>query len=268
MWEQSREGSTPFIRTKSTSMKQETIESLIGTPLYLRYENEITFPPCKPSHYHADINGEILIGDEIKIGTCAFWSVRLDLNRCPFSVWDLLDGPSSETADLLSLVTNGDVMDGPRLNFYGKGDFYTPETMKVIREEPMDKEVLLLTRMDIQEKWRGSGIGLAVATAIMETFAPSRGIAVCKPFPLQYESVVDKSNHQEFIAAEKKLRKYWSLLGFKLVRGTNLMVMNRERKSPQLTTVLAKLKREGKLRTITDAEVDAAGLDGGTDVIH
>jgi GNAT superfamily N-acetyltransferase len=103
----------------------------------------------------------------------------------------------------------------------------------------LNEGVLILDRMAILPEHRGHGLGLLSMKAIIEQFRQACGLVVIKPFPLQFEgdgpshdewppnSALElKAYSQSMRTALSKLKRYYSCLGFRSVRGTEYMVVN------------------------------------------
>ena len=113
--------------------------------------------------------------------------------------------------------------------------------------------LLILDRLTILPRHRGHGVGLAVLIQLMRRFGPGAGLIAMKPFPLQLEatppedasarrglrlSVFPKNGR----AATAELWRYYSKLGFRLVRGTKMMVFDPFSPLPEPATFLANSK--------------------------
>lgn len=91
--------------------------------------------------------------------------------------------------------------------------------------------VLLLDRIEIKPKYRGRGYALLVLNALMRRFWIGASLVAMKPFPLQYEGAMPPVGHPDYVKTNRafhrdklKLQRYYSALGFRLVKGTDFMV--------------------------------------------
>jgi GNAT superfamily N-acetyltransferase len=102
--------------------------------------------------------------------------------------------------------------------------------------------LLLLRRLEVDPAHRGQDLGLAAATRFLDAFHHGCGIAVCKPFPLQFEDPQAERTEAalaEQAAAIAKLVKHWGRLGFSLLPKNHwdgarepMMAMNLEYERP------------------------------------
>jgi GNAT superfamily N-acetyltransferase len=97
------------------------------------------------------------------------------------------------------------------------------------REEIQDEyeasgcDLLIIDCMEIRPKWRGMGVGPAAIDRIIDIFGAGCGFVACKPSPLQFTPAFarDRKALKRLKApgvgrdeAVRKLRAYWSRLGF------------------------------------------------------
>ena len=97
------------------------------------------------------------------------------------------------------------------------------------REEIQDEyeasscDLLIIDCMEIRPRWRGLGVGPAAVDRTIDIFGPGCGLVACKPWPLQFTPVFarDQKALKRLKApgvgrneAVRKLRAYWSRLGF------------------------------------------------------
>ena len=123
-----------------------------------------------------------------------------------------------------------------------------------IREDDWscNQNILIIDRLELLPQLRGKNYGLACMRSAIRHFGVGCSIAAIKPFPLQNEAAFkDRTRPQspwsaqmqldQFSASEvrstAKLRKYYSKLGFKSVKGTSLMVLNLDRPHQGLPTL-------------------------------
>jgi hypothetical protein len=97
------------------------------------------------------------------------------------------------------------------------------------REEIQDEyeasacDLLIIDCMEIRPKWRGMGLGPAAVDRTIDIFGAGCGLVACKPWPLQFTPAFarDRKALKRLKApgvgrdeAVRKLRAYWSRLGF------------------------------------------------------
>lgn len=107
----------------------------------------------------------------------------------------------------------------------------------VIRDsfEIVGSDLLVIDCIEIYPRFRGHQIGLQVLDRTIDIFGPGCGLAVCKPWPLQFTPAfaanrrklqrLQVSNLSEKEAVEK-LRSYWSRIGFCPVGQTGLYALS------------------------------------------
>ena len=97
------------------------------------------------------------------------------------------------------------------------------------REEIQDEyeasgcDLLIIDCVEIRPRWRGLGVGPAAVDRTIDIFGPGCGLVACKPWPLQFTPAFarDQKALKRLKApdvgrdeAVRKLRAYWSRLGF------------------------------------------------------
>lgn len=113
--------------------------------------------------------------------------------------------------------------------------------------EPFGSDLLILDRIRIEPEHRGHGYGLYAAKLMITGFA-SDGIVACVPAPYELlkdapaREVTDESDRTRCIpgwaAAEAKLRKYWSLVGFEQLPGSDVFALSLTARRPSMETVI------------------------------
>jgi GNAT superfamily N-acetyltransferase len=85
-------------------------------------------------------------------------------------------------------------------------------------------DILLIKRLELEEKFRGRGLGKLVALEVIRTLGPNCAVIVCKPFPLQYlgylgpEYAEDRATpgyESKRLAAFRKVASFWKKVGFR-----------------------------------------------------
>jgi len=114
---------------------------------------------------------------------------------------------------------------------------FSDALMKILDYDVFGSNVLILDRLEILPKYRGRGLGLSVMRNMIARFAGGAAVIAIKPFPLQFEPESSAEDQKKWRAdlglttlsknkrnATKKLRNYYSRLGFVSMRGTSFMV--------------------------------------------
>lgn len=129
----------------------------------------------------------------------------------------LIDGqPLFEVMDCLSSTT----MDCFESLFEVEGEDWKP-VVTAIRNENRGylPNVMLINRVRLDPEARGHGIGMEAVLKVMERLGTSCEVITCKPFPLQFDGIA-RDHPEEFKAAQDKVRKFLSNVGFKRVSAT------------------------------------------------
>ncbi|MFZ3276705.1 MAG: hypothetical protein WA232_09465 [Candidatus Sulfotelmatobacter sp.] len=95
-------------------------------------------------------------------------------------------------------------------------------------------DLLIIDCMEIRPKWRGMGVGPAAVDGTIDIFGAGCGLVACKPWPLQFTPAFarDQKALKRLRApgvgrdeAVRKLRAYWSRLGFWPLGETGIHVL-------------------------------------------
>lgn len=117
--------------------------------------------------------------------------------------------------------------------------------------------IMLMSRMEISERARGHNLGLLAVRQAIELYGQD-SFVVCKPFPLQFENKRDTG--PEFQAAQKKLRAYWSRMGFRRIGKSDFYGLNTELRGIDLEDI----RKAGKEPTAnTHSEHTEEHIDDG-----
>ncbi|HEU4407793.1 MAG TPA: hypothetical protein VFS43_21190 [Polyangiaceae bacterium] len=112
----------------------------------------------------------------------------------------------------------------------------------------IEQDVLVLDVIHVFPQHRGRGLGLTLAHRFIELFGRGCGVAVCKPFPLQFDVTYDGAPERIAQAgldryscdcklATAKLARHWGRLGFRrLLRGP-YYALNLEHRLPALASL-------------------------------
>lgn len=96
-------------------------------------------------------------------------------------------------------------------------------------------DLLIIDYVEIYPKFRGLGIGVSAINRTIDVFGAGCGLVVCKPWPLQFTPAIardqkalkrlDVPNVREYVAL-RKLRVYWSRIGFWPLGNTGIYVLS------------------------------------------
>src|SRR5438477_148450 len=149
-------------------------------PYTVRFETEVCAGVTgEPDEYVIDIRGSVEFAPEeaepVRVGSIDAHLVQLGRainNGYPFD--DIFD----VTQELYEL-------------FDELFDRKTSRLREIVRDEfdVISSDILFLSSIEIDAPHRGLGLGLAVASRCIDVWEPSEGLVVCKPFPLQFDSL-------------------------------------------------------------------------------
>jgi hypothetical protein len=209
----------------------------------------------EPDAYITDLDGEILVSregadDELRVGTVSAHSVHLgeaDEDGVPW--FDVLDARDGDTAMYTDLIDS----DGSCYSEWVESNL-----------EPFGSDLLILDRIRIKPEYRGNGYGLYAAQLMITGFA-STGVVACVPAP--YELLENAPSRDPatrprnrgnqipgWTAAEAKLRKHWSLLGFERVPSSDVFALSLSTHRPSMEAVMRKYLA-GKHKRRSNAQV-------------
>jgi len=149
-----------------------------------------------------------------KVGTCSATLIkRSSMANSGFSssFFQECDDFSYEVAHMAGCLL--DAEDGsfkPELDACGFDDDYN------------SGDILLIERVEVEESYKGMGLGLMATHEMTENFMGGSGVVVIKALPLQ----VEKRKSKEIVSAAQKMQEYFSLLGFSSIPNTKYMVMS------------------------------------------
>lgn len=110
------------------------------------------------------------------------------------------------------------------------GDYgFSKKVNKALNTILSNFNVLIIDRIEIAPQYRSNGYGLQVMLALMQRFGSNAGICAIKPFPLQFEGIMQKvgnagSSETALKKATAKLVSYYKHLGFIKLPNTPFMV--------------------------------------------
>lgn len=211
------------VRQALPTRREEEIE-LARVYLELNSRVQPTWgPSVEPDAYITDLDGEILVSrdganDELRVGTVSAHSVHLGKAEEDGVPWfDVLDARDGDTAMYTDLIDSD-------------GSCYSEWVESSL--EPFGSDLLILDRIRIKPEYRANGYGLYAAQLMITGFAAG-GVVACVPAP--YE-LLDNAPPRDpatrprnrgnqipgWTAAEAKLCKHWSLLGFERVPSSDV----------------------------------------------
>jgi GNAT superfamily N-acetyltransferase len=103
-------------------------------------------------------------------------------------------------------------------------------------------DLLIIDCVEIHPRWRGLGVGPAAVDRTIDIFGPGCGLVACKPWPLQFTPTFarDQKALTKLKApgvgrdeAVRKLRAYWSRLGFWPLGETGIHVLGMAQRGPK-----------------------------------
>lgn len=106
--------------------------------------------------------------------------------------------------------------------------------------EMVDLDLLIIDYIVIHPEFRGLGIAESAIHRIIDIFGTACGLVACKPWPLQFTpSIANDPKALKRLAlpdvsegeAIRKVRSYWSRLGFWPIRNTGIYVLSRSQRA-------------------------------------
>lgn len=110
--------------------------------------------------------------------------------------------------------------------------------------ELVDLDLLIIDCIVIHQKFRGLGIAESAIHRMIDIFGAACGLVACKPWPLQFTpSIANNPKVLRQLAlpdvsegeAIRKLRSYWSRLGFWPIRNTGIYVLSRSQRACEVS---------------------------------
>jgi len=110
--------------------------------------------------------------------------------------------------------------------------------------EVVDLDLLIIDYIVMHPEFRGLGIAESAISSVTDIFGTACGLVACKPWPLQFSpSMANDPRAIEQLAlpdvgegeAIRKLRSYWSRLGFWPIRNTGIYVLSRSQKACEVS---------------------------------
>ena len=101
-----------------------------------------------------------------------------------------------------------------------------------VSEETSGQDILIVQSIEVLPAYRGNSLGLKALRRTMDFLADGCALTALQAYPIQYDQSLNKTWTQQMrpsqfmrnkASAARKLRKYWSQLGFKRIGRTNFM---------------------------------------------
>lgn len=111
--------------------------------------------------------------------------------------------------------------------------------------ETVDLDLLIIDYIVIHPEFRGLGIAESAIHRLIDIFGTACGLIACKPWPLQFTpSIANDPKALKQLAlpdisegeAIRKLRSYWSRLGFWPIRNTGIYVLSRSQRACEVSS--------------------------------
>ncbi|MBZ5689554.1 MAG: hypothetical protein LAP86_31525 [Acidobacteriia bacterium] len=110
--------------------------------------------------------------------------------------------------------------------------------------EAVDLDLLIIDQIVIHPEFRGLGIAESAVHRMIGIFGTACGLVACRPWPLQFTpSIANDPKALRQLAfpdvsegeAIRKLRSFWSRLGFWPIRSTGIYVMSRSQRACEVS---------------------------------
>lgn len=193
--------------------------------MMIKFELEVWCGNTEPAHYVSHYRGEVFGYDDadedeeeldepdVRLGTIDVLYVNRNriLNENE-SLFEAMDDFSSETMECYEAIIDQETND------------WKDEVQVLIGEGGMvNYDILIINRLELEEKFRGKSIGEQVARQVINTLGSNCGVIVCKPFPLQYRGYGAPEHAKDRAApgyerkrrdAFSKVANFWTKVGF------------------------------------------------------
>lgn len=139
--------------------------------------------------------------DEIEIGSICLEMYDLNFEAGYCSLMEAFDkSPSSFQVGTALLNDSYKKIDDKIVDFVG---------------DSFNRNVLLVSRLEIKEKYRGKGYGKYVLNSLDIYFKSTCAYIAINSFPIGFEGITDDSNYEK---AQKRLNAFYSRCGYKKIR--------------------------------------------------
>ena len=181
-----------------------------------------------PNDYISYYHGRIIIPDEstedfedLEIGEIRGYLININLAReNNEDIYYIFDDYSEDFAHYYQVIFDR------RTNDFREDLF---------KEPPIYEDILMIDDLIIYPKFRRNEYGLKAIMNVMKTFGMSCGLILIETLPLQHHSTENIDEFREKIGTEllfidketgiKKLKSYWSKLGFKPIKNSPLCMI-------------------------------------------
>ena len=227
-----------------TKAKRATTQPVEIPDIFLQLTTSVlpTWGLQEPENYLTHLSGNACLSledsDCLVVGTVSAFLVRLSNALDDGVPWfDILDSYNDEIARCSALIEPD-------------GSCYTEWAQAEL--EPFASDLLILDRIRVEPQYRGRGYGLQAAQLLIQAFGPPGGVVACIPAPyelrekyrISHLEEAASTSHEELMRewdpAQKKLREFWSLLGFERVPQSDVFALSLARRRPDMEDVLRK----------------------------
>jgi hypothetical protein len=192
----------------------------------IKFEFEVKCDYSEPNRYVHIYQGQIFGKDDsdtdhesnsesdVRLGEVEVYLVtygRIINERS--SLFEAMDAASSETMECYEAIIDQETNN------------WKEEVQSLIGEDGLVMyDILLINRLELNERYRGKGIGAQVALEVIKALGSNCAVIACKPFPLQYrgsgepEHAKDRAvpgYEQKRRVAFRKVSAFWKKVGFK-----------------------------------------------------
>lgn len=131
-----------------------------------------------------------------------------------------------------------------------RGSLYARKLERLLGDDLLPGNILILDRLEIRPQYRGEGLGLAVIRRLIERFSAGTELIALKAYPLQFEyqalsdpnpwkkSMVLATFQSDQQIAVAALQRYYSRLGFAAMPRTEFMFRASSDRLPVLNELL------------------------------
>lgn len=196
----------------------------------IKYQIESLLDDVDPESYIQEISGEVFIYSEtgerrFKAGKIRAFRLNLTYalnNRLHW--FDIFDCHSNNIYRYYEALIDGEAND-------------YRDSLWDDHREPCDTDLLIIDRIEILPKYRGQQLGYFVVKDLVVNFGLTCGYVVLEPYPLQFDAeyLNDEKQYLRMDMAfldrnlergKTRLAKYYQKIGFRMVKGTDFMLLN------------------------------------------
>lgn len=219
---------TSLLRHGAVLMNRATADAVpasIYVPLlYMDLKREVTCSDAEDA-FLGKYDGKLRDADSNEVaGRVGLYVVDLDgAGEAGHPAFDVLDSEAAtaEYIELLSAKEDGN---------------FSPAVNALLNDAPaFSNNMLIINVIELLPSYRGYGLGLTCMETCLRHFRLGCRIAAIKPFPLQFLGGIKDSDDWSAglqlasldgnkRTSTQKLRKHYARLGFRHVRGTQLMI--------------------------------------------